>query len=181
MYSFGNCTDWSDLIVDQDYDEATTRESKPMFLGPHEISINKGLGGAFYLYQVVLTTPTQLPSPHAHPPPPVAVVSALRHRRATVDAPPSSPTIDAPPAIAVGIHSDHIAMNIPFAKSSLEAAAMLTWILVVGVLACIQLLRVISCWYFSCDDQQRDLRNSEATTFCEQEPVVGFVSVFCSG
>ncbi|KZV38808.1 hypothetical protein F511_26772 [Dorcoceras hygrometricum] len=30
-----------------------------------------------------------------------------------------------------------------------------------------QLLRVISCWYFSCDDQQRALRDFEATTFCE--------------
>ncbi|KZV45063.1 hypothetical protein F511_12661 [Dorcoceras hygrometricum] len=39
-----------------------------------------------------------------------------------------------------------------------------------------QLLRVISCWYFSCEDQQRALRDSEATTFCEQEPAVGFVS-----
>ncbi|KZV19143.1 cyclic nucleotide-gated ion channel 1-like [Dorcoceras hygrometricum] len=44
-----------------------------------------------------------------------------------------------------------------------------------------QLLRVISCWYFSCDDQQRALRDSEATMFCEQEPAVGFVSVFLSG
>ncbi|KZV58019.1 hypothetical protein F511_39287 [Dorcoceras hygrometricum] len=44
-----------------------------------------------------------------------------------------------------------------------------------------RLLRVISCWYFSCDDQQRALRDSEVTTFCEQEPAVGFVSVFCSG
>ncbi|KZV28707.1 hypothetical protein F511_12575 [Dorcoceras hygrometricum] len=62
-----------------------------------------------------------------------------------------------------------------------EAAAIMTWILVVGVLAHIQLLRVISCWYVSCDDQQRALRDSEATTFCEQEPAVGFVSVFRSG
>ncbi|KZV16939.1 hypothetical protein F511_18860 [Dorcoceras hygrometricum] len=30
-------------------------------------------------------------------------------------------------------------------------------------------------------DQQRALRDSEATTFCEQEPAVGFVSVFLSG
>ncbi|KZV37013.1 histone-lysine N-methyltransferase ASHH1-like [Dorcoceras hygrometricum] len=37
-----------------------------------------------------------------------------------------------------------------------------------------QLLRVISCFYFSCDDQQRALRDSEATTFCVQEPAVGF-------
>ncbi|KZV31196.1 cyclic nucleotide-gated ion channel 1-like [Dorcoceras hygrometricum] len=44
-----------------------------------------------------------------------------------------------------------------------------------------QLLREISCWNFSCDDQQRALRDSEATTFCEQEPTVGFVSVFLSG
>ncbi|KZV39525.1 hypothetical protein F511_35742 [Dorcoceras hygrometricum] len=43
-----------------------------------------------------------------------------------------------------------------------------------------QILRVISCWYVSCDDQQRALRDSEATTFCEQEPTVGFVSVFLS-
>ncbi|KZV41879.1 hypothetical protein F511_22795 [Dorcoceras hygrometricum] len=58
----------------------------------------------------------------------------------------------------------------------LEAAAMLTWIPDVGVLARIQLLRVISCWYVSCDDQQRALRDFEAMTFCEQEPVVGFTS-----
>ncbi|KZV17659.1 hypothetical protein F511_25394 [Dorcoceras hygrometricum] len=58
---------------------------------------------------------------------------------------------------------------------------MLTWISVVGVLARIQLLRVISCWYVSYDDQQRALRDSEATTFCEHDPAVGFVSVFCSG
>ncbi|KZV24743.1 hypothetical protein F511_34189 [Dorcoceras hygrometricum] len=45
----------------------------------------------------------------------------------------------------------------------------------------VQLLRVISCWYFSGDDQQRELRDSETMTFCEQEPAVGFVSVFCSG
>ncbi|KZV38432.1 putative (S)-N-methylcoclaurine 3'-hydroxylase isozyme 2-like [Dorcoceras hygrometricum] len=43
-----------------------------------------------------------------------------------------------------------------------------------------QLLRVISCWYASCDDQQRALRASEATTFCEQESAVGFASVFIS-
>ncbi|KZV30380.1 F-box/FBD/LRR-repeat protein-like [Dorcoceras hygrometricum] len=36
-------------------------------------------------------------------------------------------------------------------------------------------------WYFSCDGQQRALRDSEATTFCEQEPAVGFTSVFLSG
>ncbi|KZV52530.1 hypothetical protein F511_31596 [Dorcoceras hygrometricum] len=42
---------------------------------------------------------------------------------------------------------------------------MLTWIPDVGVLARIQLLRVISCWYLSCGDQQRALRNFEATTF----------------
>ncbi|KZV28080.1 hypothetical protein F511_31928 [Dorcoceras hygrometricum] len=36
-------------------------------------------------------------------------------------------------------------------------------------------------WYFSCDGQQRALRDSEATTFCEQEPAVGFASVFLSG
>ncbi|KZV14449.1 scarecrow-like protein 3 [Dorcoceras hygrometricum] len=35
--------------------------------------------------------------------------------------------------------------------------------------------------YFSCDGQQRELRNSEATKFCEQEPAVGFASVFLSG
>ncbi|KZV36965.1 hypothetical protein F511_20265 [Dorcoceras hygrometricum] len=29
-------------------------------------------------------------------------------------------------------------------------------------------------WSFSCDGQQRALRDSEATTFCEQEPAVGF-------
>ncbi|KZV23046.1 hypothetical protein F511_25060 [Dorcoceras hygrometricum] len=52
---------------------------------------------------------------------------------------------------------------------------MLTWISVVGVLARIQLLRVISCWYVSCDDQQRALRDFEAMTFCEQEPAVGFL------
>ncbi|KZV23693.1 hypothetical protein F511_31296 [Dorcoceras hygrometricum] len=52
---------------------------------------------------------------------------------------------------------------------------MLTWISVVGVLARIQLLRVISCWYVSCDDQQRALRDSKATKFCVQEPAVGFV------
>ncbi|KZV39509.1 hypothetical protein F511_37218 [Dorcoceras hygrometricum] len=51
-----------------------------------------------------------------------------------------------------------------------EAAAMLMWISVVGVLARIQLLRVISRWYVSCDDQQRALWDLEATTFCEQEP-----------
>ncbi|KZV25122.1 DNA/RNA polymerase superfamily protein [Dorcoceras hygrometricum] len=39
-----------------------------------------------------------------------------------------------------------------------------------------QLLRVISCRYFSCDDHQRALRDFEATTFCEQEPAVGFAS-----
>ncbi|KZV17140.1 TMV resistance protein N-like [Dorcoceras hygrometricum] len=44
-----------------------------------------------------------------------------------------------------------------------------------------QLLRVISCWYFSCDDQQRALRDSEATAFCDQEPAVSFVGVFLSG
>ncbi|KZV16688.1 hypothetical protein F511_20609 [Dorcoceras hygrometricum] len=33
-----------------------------------------------------------------------------------------------------------------------EAAAMLTWTSDVGVLARIQLFRVISCWYVSCDD-----------------------------
>ncbi|KZV52870.1 cyclic nucleotide-gated ion channel 1-like [Dorcoceras hygrometricum] len=49
---------------------------------------------------------------------------------------------------------------------------MLTWISVVGVLAREQLLREISCWHFSCDDQQRALRDSEAATFCEQEPAV---------
>ncbi|KZV43019.1 cyclic nucleotide-gated ion channel 1-like [Dorcoceras hygrometricum] len=58
---------------------------------------------------------------------------------------------------------------------------MLMWISVVGVLARSQLLRVISCWYVSCDDQQRALRDSEATMFCEQEPTVGFVSMFRSG
>ncbi|KZV31466.1 hypothetical protein F511_25285 [Dorcoceras hygrometricum] len=36
-------------------------------------------------------------------------------------------------------------------------------------------------WYFSCDGKQRALRDSEATTFCEQEPAVGFASVFLSG
>ncbi|KZV24588.1 hypothetical protein F511_11825 [Dorcoceras hygrometricum] len=36
-------------------------------------------------------------------------------------------------------------------------------------------------WCFSCDGQQRALRDFEATTFCEQEPAVGFVSVFRSG
>ncbi|KZV35599.1 cyclic nucleotide-gated ion channel 1-like [Dorcoceras hygrometricum] len=44
-----------------------------------------------------------------------------------------------------------------------------------------QQLPEISCWHFSCDDQQRALRDSEATKFCEQEPDVGFVSVFLSG
>ncbi|KZV30256.1 DEAD-box ATP-dependent RNA helicase 16 [Dorcoceras hygrometricum] len=39
-----------------------------------------------------------------------------------------------------------------------------------------QVLRVISCWYVSCDDQQRALRDFEATTFCVQEPAVGFTS-----
>ncbi|KZV18396.1 hypothetical protein F511_28403 [Dorcoceras hygrometricum] len=58
---------------------------------------------------------------------------------------------------------------------------MLTWISVVGVLARNQLLRVIRSWYFSCDDQQRALRDSEETMFCEQEPAVGFFSMFCSG
>ncbi|KZV27161.1 hypothetical protein F511_21668 [Dorcoceras hygrometricum] len=64
---------------------------------------------------------------------------------------------------------------------------MLTWISDVGVLARIQLLRetscckVINCWYVSCDDQQRALRDSEATMFCVHEPAIGFVSVFCSG
>ncbi|KZV52376.1 hypothetical protein F511_32599 [Dorcoceras hygrometricum] len=29
-------------------------------------------------------------------------------------------------------------------------------------------------WCFSCDGQQRALRDSEATTFCEQEPAIGF-------
>ncbi|KZV19722.1 proline-rich family protein [Dorcoceras hygrometricum] len=38
-----------------------------------------------------------------------------------------------------------------------------------------------SRWCFSCDGQQRALRDSEATTFCEQEPAVGFASVFLSG
>ncbi|KZV20580.1 Serine/threonine protein kinase [Dorcoceras hygrometricum] len=38
--------------------------------------------------------------------------------------------------------------------------------------ACNPLLRVISCWYVGCDDQQRALIDSEATTFCEQEPAV---------
>ncbi|KZV42826.1 diacylglycerol kinase 1 [Dorcoceras hygrometricum] len=57
-------------------------------------------------------------------------------------------------------------------SSAEEAAAMLMWISVVEVLAHIQLLRVISCWYVSCDDQQRALRDFEATTFCEQEPAV---------
>ncbi|KZV47423.1 hypothetical protein F511_21011 [Dorcoceras hygrometricum] len=38
-----------------------------------------------------------------------------------------------------------------------------------------------SRWCFSCDGQQRALRDSEATTFCEQEPAVGFSSVFLSG
>ncbi|KZV16900.1 hypothetical protein F511_35310 [Dorcoceras hygrometricum] len=38
-----------------------------------------------------------------------------------------------------------------------------------------------SRWCFSCDGQQRALRDSEATTFCEQEPAVGCVSVFRSG
>ncbi|KZV31160.1 hypothetical protein F511_20958 [Dorcoceras hygrometricum] len=51
---------------------------------------------------------------------------------------------------------------------------MLTWISDVGVLARIQLLRVISCWHVSCGDQQRALRNFEATAFCVQEPAVGF-------
>ncbi|KZV36691.1 hypothetical protein F511_14794 [Dorcoceras hygrometricum] len=50
---------------------------------------------------------------------------------------------------------------------------MLMWISVVGVLARIQLLRVISCWYVSCGDQQRALRNFEVTMFCVQEPAVG--------
>ncbi|KZV37702.1 hypothetical protein F511_28624 [Dorcoceras hygrometricum] len=36
-------------------------------------------------------------------------------------------------------------------------------------------------WYFSCEGQQRALRNSEATTFCEQEPAVGFAIVFLCG
>ncbi|KZV22385.1 hypothetical protein F511_18532 [Dorcoceras hygrometricum] len=36
-------------------------------------------------------------------------------------------------------------------------------------------------WYFGCDGQQRALRDSEATTFCEQEPAVGFASVFLRG
>ncbi|KZV55004.1 hypothetical protein F511_32743 [Dorcoceras hygrometricum] len=36
-------------------------------------------------------------------------------------------------------------------------------------------------WYFSCDGQQRALSDSEATMFCEQEPAVGFASVFLSG
>ncbi|KZV31457.1 scarecrow-like protein 3 [Dorcoceras hygrometricum] len=36
-------------------------------------------------------------------------------------------------------------------------------------------------WYFSCDGQQRALRDSEAMKFCEQEPAVGFDSVFLSG
>ncbi|KZV49212.1 hypothetical protein F511_41635 [Dorcoceras hygrometricum] len=36
-------------------------------------------------------------------------------------------------------------------------------------------------WYFSCDGQQRALRDSEAMTFCEHEPAVGFASVFLSG
>ncbi|KZV53973.1 hypothetical protein F511_42238 [Dorcoceras hygrometricum] len=60
---------------------------------------------------------------------------------------------------------------------------MLMWISVVGVLARIQLLRVISCWYVSWDDQQRALRDFEETMFCEQEPVVErFVSaVGCEG
>ncbi|KZV33706.1 proline dehydrogenase 2, mitochondrial [Dorcoceras hygrometricum] len=35
-------------------------------------------------------------------------------------------------------------------------------------------------WYFSCDGQQMALRDSEATTFCEQELNVGFGSVFLS-
>ncbi|KZV52533.1 cytidine deaminase 1-like [Dorcoceras hygrometricum] len=65
-------------------------------------------------------------------------------------------------------------------RAQLEAAAMLTWIPDVGVLALIQLLRVISCWYVSCVDQQRELRNFEATKFCVQEPAVGFASVFIS-
>ncbi|KZV54108.1 hypothetical protein F511_28867 [Dorcoceras hygrometricum] len=51
---------------------------------------------------------------------------------------------------------------------------MLTWISIVGVLARIQLLRVISCCYVSCGDQERALRDLEATTFCVQEPAVGF-------
>ncbi|KZV53719.1 hypothetical protein F511_26015 [Dorcoceras hygrometricum] len=34
---------------------------------------------------------------------------------------------------------------------------------------------------FSCDGQSRALRDPEATTFCEQEPSVGFASVFHSG
>ncbi|KZV23646.1 protein ASPARTIC PROTEASE IN GUARD cell 1-like [Dorcoceras hygrometricum] len=36
-------------------------------------------------------------------------------------------------------------------------------------------------WYFSCNGQQRALRDYEATKFYEQEPVVGFASVFLSG
>ncbi|KZV41493.1 hypothetical protein F511_35714 [Dorcoceras hygrometricum] len=32
-------------------------------------------------------------------------------------------------------------------------------------------------WYFSCDDRQRALRDSEATTFCEQEPAVDLLEV----
>ncbi|KZV18658.1 hypothetical protein F511_41189 [Dorcoceras hygrometricum] len=36
-------------------------------------------------------------------------------------------------------------------------------------------------WCFSCDGQQRALRDSEATMFCEQEPAVGFSRVFLSG
>ncbi|KZV39131.1 hypothetical protein F511_28942 [Dorcoceras hygrometricum] len=64
---------------------------------------------------------------------------------------------------------------------ALEAAAMQTWIPDVGVLARIQLLRVISCWYVSCDDHQIALRDFEATMFCVQEPAVGFVSVFHRG
>ncbi|KZV51412.1 hypothetical protein F511_20576 [Dorcoceras hygrometricum] len=34
-------------------------------------------------------------------------------------------------------------------------------------------------WYFSCDGQQRALRDSEATTFCEQEPAAGITDSAC--
>ncbi|KZV48381.1 hypothetical protein F511_30144 [Dorcoceras hygrometricum] len=32
-------------------------------------------------------------------------------------------------------------------------------------------------WYFSCDGQQIALRDSEAMTFCEQEPAAGFYQI----
>ncbi|KZV58397.1 pentatricopeptide repeat-containing protein [Dorcoceras hygrometricum] len=38
-----------------------------------------------------------------------------------------------------------------------------------------------SRWCFSCDGQQRVLRDFEAMTFCGQEPAVGFARVFLSG